>query len=66
MGTARLVIYGLVGLVLTSTGADYSTWQFWSIAGLMWASEKTIEIEYNEIVVAVVEQYKKEKEDGRN
>ena len=66
MGTARLVIYGLVGLILASIEADYTTWQFWSIVGLMWASEKTIEIEYQEIVVAVVEQYTKEKEDERS
>lgn len=66
MGTARLVIYGLVGLILVSIEADYTTWQFWSIVGLMWASEKTIEIEYQEIVVAVVEQYTKEKEDERS
>jgi hypothetical protein len=66
MTTARLVIYSLVGLMLASVEADYTTWQFWSIIGLIWASEKTIEIEYNEIVVAVVEQYKKEKEDGRS
>jgi hypothetical protein len=63
MGTARLVIYGLVGVILASAEVDYTTWQFWCIIGLMWAGEKTVEIEYNEIVVAVVEQYTKGKED---
>ena len=35
----RLALYTALGLVLNAMGATLSTWQFWSVVGLFWASE---------------------------
>lgn len=35
-----LVIYGLLGFILSILKADVFTWQFWAILALCWAASK--------------------------
>ena len=36
----RLVLYATLGLLCATFGFAWDTWQFWSILGLFWASDR--------------------------
>lgn len=58
---ARIAIWFLFGCVLNTLAADYTTWQFWCVMGLLYALEQTIHLSWiDDLQAAVKKQIHKE------
>ncbi len=50
----RLALYATLGYLLDALGHNWTTWGFWSMVGLFWASETLTRIEVLEQIAEEV------------
>ena len=59
----RLALYTALGLVLATQDWTVSTWQFWSVVALFWASEYLARLETRDQLVAELARLQKQFEE---